>query len=63
MDAKLKELIDLFPEKSTQIYDIYEVVKGNEKAFDYICWCLNNNVDLKRAESFFIKIYGKTLKD
>ena len=63
MNENLKALIKLHPEKSTAIYDIYEVIKEHPKALEYIEYVLNNNIDLKRAESFFIKIYGNSDKD
>ena len=63
MDAKLKELIYLFPEDKTEILDIYEVIKEQPKALMYLQFFLINKMDLNRLEIFIYKLYGKTDKD
>ena len=63
MDAKLKELIYLFPEHKTEILDIYEVIKEQPKALMYLQFFLINKMDLNRLEIFIYKLYGKTDKD
>jgi hypothetical protein len=63
MDAKLKKLINLFPEHKTEILDIYEVIKDRPKALMYLQFFLINKMDLNRLEIFIYKLYGKADKD
>jgi hypothetical protein len=63
MDAKLKELIKLYPEHETEIQDIFEEIKDKPKALIYLHYFLKNKMDLNRLTTFIYKIYGKTLKD
>ena len=58
MDEKLKKLISDYPNFSTELIDIYENIKHIPDACKFLDFAIRTNMDLKKAEEFFIKTYG-----
>ena len=58
MDEGLKILLLDYPTLSTELIDIYENIKYIPGACKFLDFAIRTNMDLRKAEEFFIKVYG-----
>lgn len=54
----IKNLSIQFSKSETEIRDIYSNIKHIPGAINFITFALESKMDLKKAEDFYLKMYG-----